>query len=197
MSSARRITTDIGGTASSSGPSAVSTDAIRERRPEGSTTTSSPTRHVAARRPGPRSRGSRGGRSPSGGSPTAPGSGGRSRFRSPTSSTVSRCSSSVGPSYQGMRRRRGSTTLSPCSAEIGIDAHVVEAEPARRAPAAPPRSRGSAPPTKSTRSILLTATTTCGIAEHRGDVASGGASARRRPCARRRGSIASRRSRRR
>ena len=41
---------------------------------------------------------------------------------------------------------------------------------------------------KSTRSILFTATTTCGIARIDGDVGSGGASARPRPCARRAGS---------
>src|SRR5579864_1250816 len=45
-SSASRIVTDCGGTASSSGPSAVSTDSTRERRPDGSTRTSSPARQT-------------------------------------------------------------------------------------------------------------------------------------------------------
>ena len=42
MSSSRRIVTDIGANASATGPSNVSIDAIREVKPDGSTTTSSP-----------------------------------------------------------------------------------------------------------------------------------------------------------
>ena len=45
-SSVSRIVTDIGGTASSTGPSAVSIDAIVDVNPDGSTTTSSPTLYV-------------------------------------------------------------------------------------------------------------------------------------------------------
>ncbi|RGC64942.1 hypothetical protein C5N14_31190 [Micromonospora sp. MW-13] len=42
ISSVRRTVTDIGGNASSTGPSAVSTAAMREVNPDGSTITSSP-----------------------------------------------------------------------------------------------------------------------------------------------------------
>ena len=42
ISSARRTVTDIGANASSTGPSAVSIDAIVDVKPDGSTTTSSP-----------------------------------------------------------------------------------------------------------------------------------------------------------
>ena len=67
-----------------------------------------------------------------------------SRLRSPASSTVSRCSSSVGPVVPGHRSPR-STTLSPRSADIGIAAR--RARPSRRASAgARARSRGTAPP---------------------------------------------------
>src|SRR6266545_611721 len=45
-SSASRIVTDCGGTASSIAPSDVSTDSTRERSPDGSTRTSSPARHT-------------------------------------------------------------------------------------------------------------------------------------------------------
>ena len=77
-----------------------------------------------------------------------------------------------------------STTLSPRSADSGIARRSCIAELLREPRAARPRSRGSAPREKSTRSILFTATTTCGIAEHRGDVGRAGASARATPRAR-------------
>ena len=115
----------------------------------------------AARDLAARSRGSRGARRTSAGSPTARGSGGSSRSRSEAISTDSRCSSSGGPSYQGMFSER-STTLSPCSAEIGITARSGEPELLELAAISSYRSCD-----QSTRSILLMATTTCGTREDR------------------------------
>src|SRR5579884_2399262 len=79
-----------------------------------------------------------------------------SRSRSEAISTVSRCSSSSGPSYQGMLVE-GSTTLSPCSAEIGITHR--SGSPSSVSSAAISWNRSC---DQSTRSILLTATTACG-----------------------------------
>ena len=79
-------------------------------------------------------------------------------MRSRSTSTVSRYSSSVGPSYQGVLSL-ASTTLSPASADTGM--HWMSGSSIWRATVAYSRSisrkRSSA---NSTRSILLTASTT-------------------------------------
>ena len=72
----------------------------------------------------------------------------------------SRCSSSGGPSYQGEASER-STTLSPCSAAIGITRDVGDVEALGQRAELAPRSRGSASSSQSTRSILFTHATTC------------------------------------
>ena len=114
--SSRCSVTDSGGKASSSSPSAVSTATTRvgiarrggspPRRP------AAPHRRPAAR---PRAPGSR----------AARGSAGRRGCGRPPASRLSSQSSSGGPAYQGVRSER-STTLSPCSAEIGMKRHVVQ-----------------------------------------------------------------------
>ena len=62
------------------------------------------------------------------GSRTGPGSAtSRRRCRWSSMSSCSRCSSTLGPPYQSMCADLV-TTLSPCSAEIGIDGHLRDAE---------------------------------------------------------------------
>ena len=75
-------------------------------------------------RPGRRSRGSRGARRSAAGSRTAPGTGRRVRCGPASPAPTPGAPSSVGPAYQAICAER-STTLSPCSAEIGIARRVV------------------------------------------------------------------------
>ena len=118
--------------------------------------------------------------------PAAPGSG-SSRARLSSSSaagSVSSSSSSAGPSYQGVRSER-STTLSPSSAETGMTCDVV-GRPSSR----PTRSDLRRDPARTRprevrrRSILFTATITCGTRSSCSTAGAGG-SARARPCGRR------------
>ncbi len=77
-----------------------------------------------------------------------------------TGSTVSRCPSSVGPSYHGIDDE-GSTTLSPARADTGIAVtSAMSRAAASSANSALMASKRA--PSWPTRSILLTATTTWG-----------------------------------
>ena len=115
------------------------------RASAGPTAARRPRRPPARRRPRPcpRSRGSRGARRTSAGSPTAPGSGGASRFRSNAISIVSRCSSSGGPSYHGMCSERVDDVVAAAAPTSGSRAGRREAEQSRGRG----RSRRSAPAT--------------------------------------------------
>ena len=149
-----RTDTDCPAGAASSAPSSVSTDDHpRAQRPRAARR---PRRPAAARRPrrGPRRRARRRtGRA----APTGPGSAAR-RARPRAARRVSRCSSSGGPAYQ-LSREELSTTLSPCSALIG-SAHTAPSPTcdAKQSKSATMRSKTSSD--QSTRSILLTASTT-------------------------------------
>ena len=92
--------------------------------PDGATRTRSPTAHRAADDPPAKPRKSRSGR-------LTHCTGIRNEPPPATSatSTDSRCCSSVGPSYHGVRSL-GTLTLSPCSAEIGM--HVTSCRPIAR-----------------------------------------------------------------
>ena len=99
------------------------------------------------------------------------------RTSGPTTGTDSRCPSSVGPSYQGVRVDR-STTLSPASADTGIVTTASSAKPSERArPAKSLPIAASTASSWSTRSILLIASTS------RGTRSSARTAACRRVCA--------------
>ena len=82
------------------------------------------------------------------------------RFRSPDTCTFSRWCSNDVPSYQGAASERV-TTLSPCSAEIGMTVTSVTSRRAANTSNSS-RMRSNAAWSQSTRSILFTATTMCG-----------------------------------
>ena len=141
-------------------------------------------------RPGPRSRGSRGARRTSAGSPTAPGSGGRRgcgrrRSRSPRGARAA-----SRPCHHGIRVGRARRRCRRGAPRSGSPASSLDAR-ARRSRSSSSRSiswkRASS---KSTRSILLTANDDVGDARAATRSACGGASARSRPCARRRSTTA-------
>ena len=182
-------------TAASSGPSTVSTAATRvraARRQHDDLVAGAPDAAGDLRR---RSRGSRGARRPSAGSPTAPGSGGRRgcgrrRSRSSRGARAASARRTTASRRRGRRRcRRGAPTsgsrarraaragaTSACrSASISREALLREVDEVH----------------------LVDGDDDVRDREHRRDVASGAASARRRPCARRAGSRRRRRSRRR
>ncbi len=119
MSSASRMVTDIGGNASSTGPSKVSMPATVVVSPDGSTMTSSPGAEHPAGDPAGVARGSRVWLVAWGRTTHWTGNRGSIRLRSEAMYTVSRWCSSDAPSYQGMLADRW-TTLSPCRAEIGM-----------------------------------------------------------------------------
>ena len=112
-------------------------------------------------RPGRRSRGSRGARPTSAGSPTARGSGDARRRGPPRSRSSRGARATCPPSHQAIRSD-GSTTLSPWSAAIGIaiSSRTPSWSDSSRSSASISRKRSSS---KSTRSILLTAKTMCGM----------------------------------
>ena len=156
------------GTATSSGPSAVSTAATDERRPDGSTTTSSPAL------------------------PDAAGHLARvaavvvvlvgDRADHPLDGEAAVVEVAVAGDLDRLEVLEQRRPVVPGHPLAALD-HVVAAQrrhrdhaarraarAARSSRAAPARSRGSAPRRSPTRSILLTATTTCGSAEDRRDV---------------------------
>ena len=105
-----------------------------------------PRRLRATRRPRPRrrSRGSRGARRSSAGSTHCTGKRRWAASRSPAISIVSRRSRNVPPSHHGIRSD-GSTTLSPCSAAIGIASASRTPSWSQSPSELRARSRGTAP----------------------------------------------------
>ena len=114
ISSSRQTVTDMGAKASSRSPSQVTMDFTRLVRPEGSTVTASPRRTTPEASVPAKPRKSRLGRMT-----YCTGKRRSVRLMSRAMGTVSRCSSSAGPSYHGVRVLR-LTTLSPSSALIGM-----------------------------------------------------------------------------
>ncbi len=161
ISSSRQTATDMGANASSSSPSQVTMDFTRLVRPEGSTVTGSPRRTTPEASVPAKARKSRLGRMT-----YCTGNRRSVRLMSRAMGTVSRCSSSAGPSYHGVRRLR-LTTLSPSSALMGM--YVMSPASGISVGNCAAKARNSSQMALKTssrnsiRSILLTATTRWGM----------------------------------
>ena len=136
--------------------------AIVERWPPGSTTTSSPGAHDPARDLAGVGAVVRHARSTAGGSPTARGSARRSGCGRRRCGRARGGRAAAAPGTRASSRER-STTLSPSSAEIGMKVTSGISRRAAKRVELLDDLRRRPPRSNSTRSILLTHTTTCGI----------------------------------